>query len=99
MPITASVPGNGRGSVSTTKLAKYRPAASLITVTLDGSEGSGRDQHTGTSPTFGSRSFPLGSTLNRALPVNRIDCRWSLRDRNLGCLNFGLWHWPDRELK
>ena len=33
-----------------TKLAKYRPAASWITVTLDGADGSGRDQRTDTSP-------------------------------------------------
>ena len=44
-----------------TKLAKYRPAASLITVTDDGSDGSGRDHRTGTSPIFGSRSFPLAA--------------------------------------
>ena len=41
-------------------------------VTLDGFDGSGRDQRTVTSPIFGRRSFPLGSTLNRALAVNRM---------------------------
>ena len=50
----------------------------------DGSEGRSRDQRTGTSPTFGSRSRPLPSTLNRALAVNRIACHWSFRDRNRG---------------
>ena len=40
MPITGSVSGSAPGSVSTTKLAKYRPAESRITVTLDGSDGS-----------------------------------------------------------
>src|SRR5207247_1449910 len=84
MPTAGPVAGRERGPASTTKLAKYRPAASLITVTLDGRDGSGRDQRTGTSPILGSRSFPLGSTLNRALRVNRIACRVSLRDRNLG---------------
>ena len=39
---------------------RYRPAASLITVTVDGSDGSARDQRTGTSPIFGRRSFPPG---------------------------------------
>jgi hypothetical protein len=56
------------GPVCTTKLAKYRPAESLITVTLDGADGSGRDHRTGTFPIFGRRSFPFGSTLNRAIP-------------------------------
>ena len=92
MPITGSTAGSVAGSVSTTKLAKYRPAESLITVTLDGPDGSGRDHRTGTSPIFGSRSFPFGRTLNRELAVNRIACRVSLRDLNLGrptCLGFG----------
>ena len=75
MPITCSVSGSGSGSVSTTKLAKYRPAASLITVTDDGPDGSVRDQRTGTSPIFGSRRFPPGVIENRALRVNRIACR------------------------
>ena len=72
------------GSVWMTNEAKYRPAASLITVTLDGSHGKGRDQRTGTSPIFGSRSLPLGSTLNRAFAVNRIDWCRSFRDLNRG---------------
>jgi len=55
-----------------------------MTVTLDGWPGSGRDHRTGTSPIFGSRSRPPGSTVNRALAVNRIACRRSLRDRNRG---------------
>jgi hypothetical protein len=42
----------------------------------DGSDG-GRDQRTGTSPILGRRSFPLVSTLNRALAVNRMACRRS----------------------
>ena len=81
--------GSAAGSVSITKLAKYRPAESLITVTLDGSNGSGRDQRTSTSPILGRRSFPAGSTLNRALAVNRMACRRSLRDRNRGGLIVG----------
>jgi hypothetical protein len=36
MPASRPAPGNGSSPVSTTKLAKYRPAASMITVTLDG---------------------------------------------------------------
>ena len=58
----ASVPTSGSGSspASTAKLAKYRPAASIITVTDDGADGTSRDHRTGTSPIFGSRSFPPG---------------------------------------
>jgi hypothetical protein len=74
-PADPQAGGKACGWASMTKLAKYRPTASLITVTLDGTEGSGRDQRTGTSPIFGSRSFPLGSTRKPALAVNRIACR------------------------
>lgn len=35
-PIVESMSGRISGSVSTTKLAKYRPALALITVTVDG---------------------------------------------------------------
>ena len=47
---------------------------------------------TGTSPILGSRSLPSGRILNRALAVNRIPCRVSLRDLNRGSptsLGFG----------
>ena len=75
MPSTGMVAGREPGSVSTTKLAKYLFAASLITVTEDGLDGSGRDHRNGTSPILGSRNLPLVSILNRALVVNRIACR------------------------
>ena len=91
--------GKVPGPACTTKLAKYRPAESLITVTLDGSDGSGRDHRTGTSPILGRRSFPSGSTLNRALAVNRIACRVSLRDRNRGGPIFGPFRVPFSEAK
>jgi len=53
--------------------AARRPwRGSLITVTHDGSGRSGRDQRTGMSPILGRRSFPLASTLNRA--VNGMAC-------------------------
>ena len=68
-------------------------------MTLEGREGSGRDQRTGTSPILGSRSLPLGSTVNRALAVNRIVCRWSLRDRNRGGATFGPFRLPVIEAK
>src|SRR5829696_4992973 len=84
MPTSDSTRGKGSSTVCTTNDAKYRPAASLITVTLDGAQGSARDQRTSTSPIFGNRSRPFPSTLNRALAVKRIACRLSLRDRNRG---------------
>jgi hypothetical protein len=84
MPTSASTSGNGAGAACTTNEATYRPAASRITVTDDGAAGRVRDQRTSRSPIFGSRSRPLSSTLNRALAVNRIACRLSLRDRNRG---------------
>jgi len=99
MPITDSARGSMAGLVSMTKLAKYRPAESLITVTVDGSPGRGRDHRTGTSPIFGRRSFPLGRILNRALAVNLIACRWSLRDRNLGLPTVGPLRLPMRQAK
>ena len=66
---------------------------------MDGSDGSGRDHRTGTSPIFGSRSVPFGSTLNRALAVNRILWRVSLRDRNRGSPIFGPFRSPLSEAK
>jgi hypothetical protein len=71
----------------------------MITVTLDGSDGRSRDQRTGTSPIFGRRSFPFGSTRKRALAVKRMACRWSLRDRNLGRATGGPLRLPVREAK
>jgi hypothetical protein len=79
MPMTGSASGKVPGSACTTNEAKYRPAESLITVTLDGSDGSGRDHRTGTSPILGRRSFPPGVTANRALRVNRMAWRVALR--------------------
>jgi hypothetical protein len=71
----------------------------LITVTLDGWDGSGRDQRTDTSPIFGKRSFPLGNTRNEALAVNLIACRPSLRDRNRGGAILGPLRLPLTEAK
>jgi hypothetical protein len=99
--IPASAPEGGSGSSAawTTKLAKYRPAASLITVTLDGPAGRSRDQQTSTSPIFGRRSFPPAVTAKRALRVNRIACRRSLRDRNRGGPTLGPFRVPATEAK
>ena len=84
IPTSESTTGSASSAVVTTKETKYRPAASRTTVTEDGSEGSGRDQRTGTSPIFGNRSRPLASTANRLFLVKRMACRLSLRDRNRG---------------
>lgn len=74
MPTSAAVSGSGSSPASTTNDAKYRPAASLITVTDDGSAGSERDQRTATSPIFGRRSLPPAVIEKRAFLVNRIAC-------------------------
>ena len=55
-----------------------------MTVTLDASPGSSRDQRTGTSPIPGSRSRPAAVTRNRAARVKRIDWARSRLDRNRG---------------
>src|SRR5262249_34885369 len=66
IPTSVSASGNRSrssvGSVTTTKDAKYRPDASRITVTDDGTEGNSRDQATATSPILGSRNLPSDST-------------------------------------
>src|SRR5690606_40696432 len=89
MPTSAAVCGSGSAAASTTNEAKYRPAASLTTVTLDGSDGRRRDHFTGTSPIFGRRSLPPAVIAKRALRVKRIACRLSLRDRKRGGATFG----------
>ena len=99
MPVTGLAAGRAPALASTTKLAKYRPAASMMTVTLDGADGRSRDQRTGTSPIFGRRSFPPGSTRNRALAVNRIVCLRSLRDLNRGGWFFGPFRFPVTDAK
>ena len=71
----------------------------MITVTEDGPDGRSLDQRTSTSPIFGSRSFPAGVMANRALRVNRIACRRSLRDRNRGGAIFGPFRFPVTEAK
>src|ERR1035441_4707611 len=99
IPVSVPEGGSGPAAAWTTKLAKYRPAASLITVTLDGPAGSSRDQRTGTSPIFGRRSFPPAGTAKRAVRVNRIACRRSLQDRNRGGATRGPLRVPAAEAK
>src|SRR5690606_32139907 len=59
IPTSCVVSGSGLSSTSTTNEAKYRPAESLITVTLDGVDGSSRDQRTRTSPILERYSLPF----------------------------------------
>src|SRR5690606_39229859 len=99
MPTSAAVCGSGSAGASTTNEAKYRPAASLITVTLEGSDGRRRDHFTGTSPIFGRRSLPPAVIAKRALRVKRIACRLSLRDRKRGGATFGPFRFPDADAK
>lgn len=84
IPTTCPVSGSVSGPVSTTNEAKYLPAASLITVTVDGTEGRLRDHLTRTSPIFGRDRSPPVVTFQRALAVNRTACRLSLRLLNRG---------------
>lgn len=103
MPMVRSVagirPASACGSVSMTKEAKYRPAESLTTVTEVGVAGSVRDHFTFTAPILGRFSRPLSVRDQRALAVNRIDWRVSLRDLNRGAPSFGPLRVPLREAK
>ena len=58
-----------------------------------------RDHFTFTAPIFGRFSRPLPVIDQRALAVNRIDCRLSLRDLNRGAPIFGPLRLPLREAK
>jgi hypothetical protein len=58
IPTSRPVGGSGASGTSTTNEAWYRPAASTVTVTDDGSDGRSRDQRAGTSPIPGSRNRP-----------------------------------------
>src|SRR6476620_10702906 len=96
IPTSASSGGRGSSVVSTTNDAKYRPAASLMIVTEDGSDGRSRDQATSTSPTFATYSFPFGRFEN-PLRVSRIVCRLSRRDRNRGAPTLRPFRFPESE--
>ena len=99
IPTSCCTGGSGWSGTSTTNEAWYRPAASTVTVTLDGSNGSSRDQRTGTSPIPGSRNRPAGSTRNRAALVNRIACARSRFDRNRGAPSVRPFRAPVTEAK
>ncbi|WP_406164041.1 hypothetical protein OG806_49175 [Streptomyces sp. NBC_00882] len=92
-------PASAAGAVPTTKPAKYQPAASLITVTEDGTVSRVRDYVTRTSPIFGRSSRPRGAIDQRAWAANRIDCRASLQDLKRGGPGVGLLRSPLQEAK
>lgn len=91
--IPASVSASGRmsGPVSTTKLRKYRPEPSLVTVTEVGTAGSRRDHLTLRLPTLATYTVPL-PWREKALVLRRIDCRVSFFDLYRG----GPTLWPCR---
>lgn len=68
-------------------------------MTDEGVAGSARDHFTFTAPIFGRFRRPLPVMDQRALAVNRIDCRASLRDLNRGGPSFGPFRAPLREAK
>jgi len=74
-PIAASI--KSRDAQDPVPILYQSSSQALITVTHDDSGDSGRDHRTGTSPILGKRSFPLVSTLNRALAVSQMACRRS----------------------
>ncbi|GAB2820568.1 hypothetical protein GCM10027091_60010 [Streptomyces daliensis] len=79
IPASASAWGRMSGSVSTTKLRKYRPALSLVTVTEVGVAGSRRDHLILRSPTLATYTLPF-SWREKALALRRMDCRVSFFD-------------------
>src|SRR5664280_1055008 len=78
-----------------TSLVLWGSGVSATLTTHDGTEGRARDHTKRTSPTFATRTPPV--VMPKPLRVNRIDCRLSLRDRNLGCPTLRPLRAPDRE--
>jgi hypothetical protein len=79
IPVSVSSSGRVSGSVSTTKLRKYRPQLSLVTVRDVGAAGRRRDHLTLRLPTLATYTVP-SSWREKALVVRRIDCRVSFFD-------------------
>lgn len=79
IPVSVSASGRMSGLVSTTKLRKYRPELSLVTVRDVGTAGSRRDHLTLRSPTLATYTVPFAVTV-KALVLRRIDCRVSFFD-------------------
>jgi hypothetical protein len=98
MPIRDDASGKAASTASTTNDAKYRPAASRKTVTLDGSDGRSRDQRTRISPIF-ARCRPWLRRTENPLRVSLIACRESLRDLERGAATRGPFRRPVTESK
>ena len=96
IPTSESSSGIGSSVVSTTNDTKYRPAESLMTVTLLGSDGNSRDHTTFNSPTFAIYNGPFERSEN-PLRVSRTVCRLSLRDRKRGAPILRPFRFPDSE--
>ena len=88
MPHTRAAVSFGVSMTVTTNERYVRPSVSLMTVTLVGSDGNGRDSTNGTRPILGrnNRARPPGvsSILNRAFLVNRALWLEVCLDLNLG---------------
>jgi hypothetical protein len=82
------------GARWTTNEAEKRPSVSRMTVTLDGTDGSWRDQRTWRSPTLAT--YSLAPCKANPLRVSRIDWRPCLV-RNLGCPTLRPFRFPARE--
>ena len=95
-PMAAFRNGVATVATSTTKLAKYRPATSLMMVTEVGSLGKGLDHLVLMAPTFAMFTLPFWIENPRC--VNLADCRLALR-LNLGKFTFGPLRLPLRDSK
>jgi len=82
MPIIFGLIGSDAGSNSQRHETKYRPAASLVMVTVEGVDGSGRLQRTSNGALLFAM-YSLPSRYLKALAVNSAACLWRL------LLNFG----------
>lgn len=98
IPAVAPVTAGMAGSVSTRNEAKNLPAASIVTVTLDGTEGRRRDHLTPTSPIFARFSRPFSRGGNPFFE-KRMDCRLSRFDRARGGAILGPFRFPVAEAK
>lgn len=77
MPTVEAVIGSDTGSNSQRQDTKYRPAASLVMVTVDGVDGNGRDQRTSNAVLLFAM-YSLPSRYLNALAVNSAACLWRL---------------------
>lgn len=77
IPTIDDVTGNGSGWTSHRQLTKYRPAESLLTVTVEGDDGSLRDQRMFRGVLLFAM-YRCPSRYLKALAVNSATCLWRL---------------------